>query len=65
MPLVTVIVGKAIEGNESIIVTTNRDVPGPHKVTVEMPNKKCIIRANTQGKPKWANYIKGIYYNYN
>lgn len=60
MPLVTVIVGKAIEGDESVIVTTNQDVSGPHKCTIKMPNKKVLIDTSTPEIPKWGNYIKGI-----
>lgn len=59
MPLGTVIVGSKIDDDESIVITTNTSVPGPHRVKIEMPSKNALVKACIKGEPKWANYIKG------
>ncbi|KAJ8984669.1 hypothetical protein NQ317_015760 [Molorchus minor] len=64
LPLVTVIVGKKIEGDESIIFTTNTGVDTSQRATIEMPNKNALIRAITPGGPKWSMYVKGVIANY-
>lgn len=58
--MITIIVGRQIPGEESTIVTGCTTVDKPHKVVIEMPNKNALVRALTPGKPKWANYVKGI-----
>ncbi|KAK4874707.1 hypothetical protein RN001_014067 [Aquatica leii] len=64
LPLVTVIVGKKISGYESVVITTKKDVDSPNKVVIEMPNKRALISYCKPGKPKWANYVKGVIVNY-
>ncbi|KAF2897693.1 hypothetical protein ILUMI_08487 [Ignelater luminosus] len=64
LPLVTVIVGSKIPGYESVVITTNKDVDFPRKTTIEMPDKRALIYYCKPGKPKWANYIKGVVVNY-
>lgn len=64
LPMVTVIVGSKISGEESIVVTTNKDADEPKKITIEMPNKSSLVCVCRPGKPKWANYIKGVIANY-
>ncbi|KAF5288301.1 hypothetical protein FQR65_LT12033 [Abscondita terminalis] len=64
LPLVTVIVGKKISGYESVIVTTKNDVDSPKKAVIDMPDKRALISYCKPGKPKWANYVKGVIVNY-
>ncbi|XP_018331395.1 galactokinase-like [Agrilus planipennis] len=60
LPLVTVIVGSQIPGEESVILTTNEAVDPPLKVQIEMPNKNALVKVIPRGKPKWANYVRGV-----
>ncbi|XP_019880289.1 galactokinase-like [Aethina tumida] len=64
LPLVTVIVGSAIEGEETTLVTTNIDADKPLRTTFEVPNKNSLVRTITPGPPKWSNYVKGVIANY-
>lgn len=64
LPLITVIVGKKTDGDESTIVTTNPHVDEPKKVTIGMPSPNAPIRALLRDGPKWALYMKGVIVNY-
>lgn len=67
LPLVTVIVGKKVDGEETTIYTTTGSTHEEQKTTFEMPNKNALIRAFNPGGPKWVMYIKGnkcvLYFN--
>lgn len=58
--MVTVVVGKQIEGNESTVYTTTEFPDAEQKTQFEMPNKNALIRAFNPGGPKWAMYVKGV-----
>lgn len=60
LPLVTVVVGNKIQGCQSVIFTTNTDVDKPRAATIDMPNKRSSVSLCKPGKPKWANYVKGM-----
>ncbi|KAB0793858.1 hypothetical protein PPYR_13478 [Photinus pyralis] len=64
LPLVTVIVGSKISGYYSVALTTNEDVDTPKRVVIEMPDKRALMSRCAPGKPKWANYVKGVIVNY-
>ncbi|EFA08251.1 galactokinase [Tribolium castaneum] len=64
LPLVTVIVGKKVSGEETTIITTNPDADPPKKATIEMPNKNALVKTIPPGPPKWSNYVKGVISNY-
>jgi galactokinase len=59
LPLVTVMVGKKIPGEETTILTMNPHTDPPNKTTIEMPNKNALVKTITPGPPKWSNYVKG------
>lgn len=64
LPLATVIVGSKIQGYESVVMTTSKHVDSPRRAIIEMPDKRALICICKPGKPKWANYIKGVIVNY-
>jgi galactokinase len=64
LPLVTVMVGKKIPGEETTILTMNPHTDPPNKTTIEMPNKNALVKTITPGPPKWSNYVKGVISNY-
>lgn len=62
LPLVTVMVGKQVQGDESVIFTTS-DFP-EKKAVISMPSKTALVRAIPRDGPKWATYVKGVIANY-
>ncbi|XP_050302581.1 galactokinase-like [Anthonomus grandis grandis] len=64
LPLVTIIVGRKVAGDVATIVTTNKDVDDPKKITVEMPNRNALVRTLEHSGPKWCLYVKGVIANY-
>lgn len=59
LPLVTILVGRANGTNEINLYTLNNDADNPRKT-------KFLINGSIQpaGKPKWANYLKGVIANF-
>lgn len=57
--MVTVMVGKKIDGDITTILTTNKDADLPRKTTIEMPNINALVKTIPPGPPKWSNYVKG------
>ncbi|ERL95343.1 hypothetical protein D910_12608 [Dendroctonus ponderosae] len=64
LPLVTIIVGRKIDGDITTLVTTNPDADKPRKITIEMPNKNALVRTIEHSGPKWCLYVKGVIANY-
>lgn len=64
LPLVTVIVGRKIEGDITTIHTTNPDADQPRTTTIEMPNANALVRTIAHTGPKWSLYVKGVIANY-
>ncbi|CAH1116088.1 unnamed protein product [Phaedon cochleariae] len=64
LPLVTVIVGKKIEGNVVSIHTTTKFSDCEQKTSFELPNDCAKVRTLSHDGPKWAKYIKGVIANY-
>ncbi|XP_066260031.1 galactokinase-like [Euwallacea similis] len=64
LPLVTVIVGRQIDGDITTIFTNNPDADNPRKITIEMPNSNALVRTIAHDGPKWSLYVKGVIANY-
>lgn len=60
LPLVTVIVGKKIDGDKCVVVSGAKEADKPTRVEFPVPSKESI----KPGKPKWANYVKGVVQNF-
>lgn len=54
LPLVTIVVGKTNGSNEIRLYTYNNDADNPRKI------KFLSNGSVAAGKPKWANYVKGV-----
>ncbi|KAF7286464.1 hypothetical protein GWI33_005104 [Rhynchophorus ferrugineus] len=64
LPLVTVIVGRKVDGDVTTIITTNKDADEPRTITIEMPNEQALVRTLEHSGPKWGLYVKGVIANY-
>ncbi|XP_057659914.1 galactokinase-like isoform X1 [Diorhabda carinulata] len=64
LPLVTVIVGKKMTGNDVTIYTTFDFENEEKQTTFELPQPTALIRAINKDGPKWAVYVKGVIANY-
>ncbi|KAJ8915143.1 hypothetical protein NQ315_000395 [Exocentrus adspersus] len=64
LPLVTVIVGKKIAGNESVVVTTTASANGSNKATIKMPDRNSKDKSVPREGPNWIMYMKGVVANY-
>ncbi|XP_039894532.1 galactokinase isoform X2 [Simochromis diagramma] len=61
LPLVTVVVGSEISGQDVTVVTAAFDADEPHRLDF------CLSRdgsALSPGLPRWANYVKGVIHHY-
>lgn len=56
----TIMVGKKISGQQSVVVTTSPNVDKPNKATIEMPSKDALVRGLVREPPKWSNYVRGL-----
>ncbi|XP_062331082.1 galactokinase isoform X2 [Osmerus eperlanus] len=61
LPLVTVVVGSRTPGQSVTIVTAEKDVEEPRRVTFDLPKPGEVL---SPGKPSWANYVKGVVQHY-
>lgn len=59
--MVTVVVGKKAEGGNCRVVTMAPGADEPHVVEFPVPTEDTPL---TPGKPKWANYVKGVVQHY-
>ncbi|XP_030758619.1 galactokinase-like [Sitophilus oryzae] len=64
LPLVTVVVGRRICGEIATVVTTNKEVDEPRKITIDMPNPNALVKTLEHTGPKWGLYVKGVISNY-
>lgn len=64
LPLVTVIVGKKVAGNDVTIYSTSEIANEQQETTFELPQPTALIRAINKDGPKWAVYVKGVVANY-
>ena len=55
--MVTVIVGRKIEGTQCHVITTAEGVDEPFLVEFPLPMEAQPLKP---GKPAWANYVKGV-----
>ncbi len=55
--MVTVIVGKKIEGSQCHVLTTAEGVDEPFLIEFLLPTNTEPLKP---GKPAWANYVKGV-----
>lgn len=62
LPLVTVMVGKKVEGSVVTVYTTSKFCD--QKTSFDLPSPCAPIRAITPVGPKWVMYIKGVIVNY-
>ncbi|KAJ0060340.1 hypothetical protein NL108_010090, partial [Boleophthalmus pectinirostris] len=58
LPMVTVVVGKQNSDHNVCIVTLNEDADQPWRVDFSLQTDLV------SGKPKWANYVKGVIHHY-
>ncbi|KAJ0016015.1 hypothetical protein NQD34_014305 [Periophthalmus magnuspinnatus] len=58
LPMVTVVVGKQNSGHDVCIVTLNEDADQPRRVDFNLQTDLV------SGKPRWANYVKGVIHHY-
>ncbi|XP_029384337.1 galactokinase isoform X2 [Echeneis naucrates] len=61
LPLVTVVVGSKISGQDVTVVTATEDVDEPHRVDFSLPSDRSPL---CPGTPSWANYVKGVIQHY-
>ncbi|KAK6177578.1 hypothetical protein SNE40_015652 [Patella caerulea] len=57
LPLVTVVVGRKIEGNVCRVSTLEQSANGSCVVEFQVPSADSPLKP---GAPKWANYVKGV-----
>lgn len=61
--MVTVMIGKKTSNRYCRIVTTCSSADDPKEITFEISKEKPNMILQP-GKPKWANYVKGVIMNY-
>ncbi|XP_026207793.1 galactokinase isoform X1 [Anabas testudineus] len=61
LPLVTVVVGSQVPGQDVTVVTTNEDADEPRKVDFSLSGDGSSL---SPGSPSWANYVKGVIHHY-
>ncbi|XP_069685126.1 galactokinase-like [Periplaneta americana] len=60
LPLVTVIVGKKNGSDKCVVVSGAKEADSPIMVEFPVPSKEPL----KPGRPKWANYVKGVVQNF-
>lgn len=58
LPLVTVVVGSQVPGQEVTVVTTSEEADEPRRTAFS------LVSASAPGTPRWANYVKGVVQHY-
>lgn len=61
LPLVTVVVGRQVEGGRCRVTTTSPAADKPLQVEFAAPSSSAPLKP---GSPSWANYIKGVVANF-
>ncbi|KAF7645747.1 hypothetical protein LDENG_00198540 [Lucifuga dentata] len=61
LPLLTVVVGRQITGQDVTIVTAAKDADEPRRVNFSLPGDGSPL---SPGLPSWANYVKGVVQHY-
>ncbi|KAL2077920.1 hypothetical protein ACEWY4_025605 [Coilia grayii] len=61
LPLVTVVVGSQIPGNKITVITVSEALEESKRVDFDLPTSTTPL---LPGKPRWANYIKGVIQHY-
>jgi len=57
LPMVTIIVGSKVDGQSCDVATIAEGVDMPHQISFTLPTDDSSLQP---GKPKWANYVKGV-----
>lgn len=61
LPLVTVVVGSEISGQDVTVVTAAFDADEPHRLDFCLSSDGSAL---SPGLPRWANYVKGVIHHY-
>ncbi|KAK8395555.1 hypothetical protein O3P69_005573 [Scylla paramamosain] len=61
LPMVTVVVGRRVEGSRCRVHTTSPMADKPHQVEFPAPSPSTPLQP---GSPSWANYVKGVVANF-
>ncbi|MPC89855.1 Galactokinase [Portunus trituberculatus] len=61
LPMVTVVVGRRVEGGCCRVHTMSTQADKPHQVEFPAPSPSTTLQP---GSPAWANYVKGVVANF-